>query len=103
DVTLPVSVSNGVPGTGAGNLETTGAHDQYRFTVPAGGQSVFLADQGCPSYMKWTLTNTTTGVVPATGYCYSGNRQIDNLPAGGYVLEWAGTNNASGPYSFNLS
>jgi hypothetical protein len=102
DVTLPVSVSNGVPAAGAGNLETAGAHDQYRFTVPAGGQTVFLADQGCPSYLQWTLTNTTTGLVPATGYCWQGNKQIDNLQAGTYVLEWTGTNNASGPYSFQL-
>ncbi|MCA4135709.1 VWD domain-containing protein, partial [Arthrobacter sp. M4] len=102
DVSLPVSVSDGVPAGGAGNLETAVSHDQYRFTVPAGGQSVFLADQGCPSYMKWTLKNTTTGATPASDYCYNGNKEIDNLPAGQYVLEWAGTNNASGPYSFQL-
>ncbi|MGY3378841.1 hypothetical protein ACVWYS_000798 [Arthrobacter sp. TE12231] len=75
----------------------------HSVTVQAGGQSVFLADQGCPNYLKWTLTNTPTGAVPATGYCYYGNQQINNLPAGQYVLEWTGSNNASGPYSFNLS
>lgn len=60
-----------------------GQRRQYRFTVPAGGQSVFLAmGQTCPTYLQWTLKNATTGATPASGYCFLGNKEIDNLPAG---------------------
>ncbi|GAA2147106.1 hypothetical protein GCM10009825_41240 [Arthrobacter humicola] len=45
---------------------------------PAGGQSALL-----------TMGQTCT--------TYNGNQEINNLPAGQYVLEWSGTNNASGP------
>ncbi|MCA4135728.1 VWD domain-containing protein, partial [Arthrobacter sp. M4] len=83
DVSLPVSVSNGVPGPGEGNLETKGSHDQYRFNLASPG-GVFLDLQNCSTYLRWTVTNTDTGITPAagSGYCYQGDKQIDNLPAG---------------------
>ncbi|MGY3378844.1 hypothetical protein ACVWYS_000801 [Arthrobacter sp. TE12231] len=87
---------------GAANMETVGAHDQYRFTVPAGGQSVLLHLKTCPSYLQWTLKNATTGSTAATGYGFGEDKQINNLPAGAYVLEWVGTNNNSGTYSFDM-
>ena len=34
-VTLPLSASNGVPGSGAGNLENTTTQDIYQFTTSA--------------------------------------------------------------------
>ncbi|MCA4135776.1 hypothetical protein, partial [Arthrobacter sp. M4] len=36
------------------------------------------------------------------GYCYQGDKQIDNLPAGQYTLEFVGTNDVQGTYSFAL-
>jgi hypothetical protein len=35
DVALPLSASDGVPSTGAGNLETTSSEDVYRFATTA--------------------------------------------------------------------
>lgn len=102
DVTLPVSVSNGFPGTGAGNLETEVSSDQYRFTVPAGGQSIFLDNQSWTGAMRWTLTNTTTGTVVDSRYSWDGDKQLNNLTAGQYTLDIAGTQDAKGTYALEL-
>ena len=71
-----------------------GSLTQYRFTVPAGIQSVFRDIQNCSSLIRRTLTNTTTNMVNQSRHCYGGDRQIDNLPAGQYTLEFFGTSDA---------
>ncbi|MCA4135730.1 hypothetical protein [Arthrobacter sp. M4] len=48
------------------------------------------------------ITNTSTGSSPASGYCYKGDKQIDNLPAGQYTLEITGINDTTGTYSLEL-
>ena len=43
----PVSISDGVPAAGAGNLETLAAEDAYRFTVSS-TQSLMISGSGAP-------------------------------------------------------
>src|SRR5258708_3374924 len=41
-IAVGASVSNGVPAAGAGNIEIAGAQDRYTFTIPSGGQRIYL-------------------------------------------------------------
>jgi hypothetical protein len=81
DVSLPLTVSNGVPGPGAGNLETKASQDEYRFTVAA-GQSVYVDALQCPdyAYLLWALVNDAGTTIKAANTC--GDGRVDNLPAG---------------------
>ncbi|WP_188110727.1 hypothetical protein, partial [Aeromicrobium ginsengisoli] len=99
----PAAVSNGVPSAGAGNLETIASKDRYKFTVPSGGQTIFLDNKTCVSqpgmaYSNWKLTGP--GALSITGNC-SSDKQFDNLPAGEYQLEFT-TTQIGGTYSFDL-
>lgn len=51
------TITDGVPGPGAGNLESDGATDVYQFTVNA-PQYVTFDAAGCPPLMRATLRNT---------------------------------------------
>jgi hypothetical protein len=73
--TLPLTVSdgvvNGTPAAGAGRLEAAGAQDVYRFTVPAGMESLAVGRVACPGggYLWWELTEETTGRQVRQGGC----------------------------------
>jgi hypothetical protein len=90
------------PVAGAGTLETKASRDLYTFTVPAGGQSLYLDIQNCPYYGEWNLTSDGTGAQIDTGQCSYGDKQINNLPAGNYTLDFHGTREALGTYSFEV-
>ncbi len=89
-VAVPFKVSDGVPAAGAGKLETKPSRDVYRFSVPTGGQSVYLDVLSCPYWMTWKLTGST-GAQVASYACGSGDKQLA-LAAGDYALEFYGTN-----------
>jgi uncharacterized protein YdeI (BOF family) len=101
DVTLPMSVSDGVPAAGAGNLETKASIDEYRFTAPAGG-SIYIDVQACPgsAFLAWSLL-TATGTQVDSGQC--SDRQIDGLAAGTYHLVITPLAERTGPYRLAVS
>ena len=84
----PASVSNGVPGTGAGNLETTASEDHYEFTTTAVGWARFNFSECSASlgYISWRLVNATTGAteVPTNLGCDPEFR--DGIAAGQHRL-----------------
>ncbi|MBY8872286.1 VWD domain-containing protein [Micromonospora sp. PLK6-60] len=100
DVTLPFSVSNGSPGTGAGNLETPVSVDEYRFTVAA-GQSVFVDVQSCPAtyYLSWQIVAADGRTV---GSYACGDDEVENLPAGTYRLVVTPMFDRTGTYSLSV-
>src|SRR5205814_996063 len=53
------TVTNGVPGSGAGNIETPGAQDIYTFTATP-GEAVFFSELNavdCISPLQWRLVD----------------------------------------------
>ena len=103
--TTPLQVSDGIPGAGAGNIETIASKDIYRFSVPTGGRDVQI-DHGSGPYfgygVKWNLINRADGSVIASGDV-SQDKQIPNLAAGDYQLEHVSAMNRTGPYDLKLS
>jgi len=104
DVTLPTSISNGVPEVGAGDLETTASEDRYVFTTPTAG-NVQLDFSNCASslggHVVWTLVNTDTGATPASGALCS-SRLVSNLAAGSYRLSVSNSGQV-GTYQLGIS
>ncbi|HST48548.1 VWD domain-containing protein [Jatrophihabitans sp.] len=76
-----VTVSDGVPAAGAGNLETKVSQDELRFTLDA-AQALFLDFAGSPTSPGWQLLRADGSSVVST----SGSYRIDALPAGDYRL-----------------
>jgi len=101
DVALPLAVSDGVPGPGAGNLETKASRDEYRFTVAA-GQSLYVDARTCPgfSYLSWTLLNASGASVASASACE--DRRVRNLPAGVYRLVVTPQLEHTGPYTLTV-
>ena len=108
DVTLsttPVSISNGVPEAGAGNIETVASKDVYRFTVPTGGRSVQVDNGTGPYYgwgTLWKLTNRSDGSTLGSGDV-SADKKFTDLPAGDYQLEYTSAESKTGPYNFSVA
>jgi len=103
NLSLPASVSNGNPGTGAGNLETTASEDDYLFSTSAAGALQFDFS-GCSSSLgyavTWTLSNAQTGAsVYSTTAC--GSNLVTGVAAGQYKLAVT-RNGYSGTYSFGI-
>jgi hypothetical protein len=100
-LTAPMTISNGTPAAGAGNLETKASRDNYKFTVTA-GQSVYVDIQSCPSsyYLAWALVNDTTGATVDSGGC--SDRQINSLVAGTYRIVFSVAYERIGAYSARL-
>jgi hypothetical protein len=103
-VSLPASISNGVPASGAGNLETTASEDDYLFTTATTG-TLSLAFSGCPSSLgyavAWKLVNDQSGgTVYSTTACST--KAISALAAGPYRVVVT-RNGYSGTYSLGLS
>jgi uncharacterized protein YdeI (BOF family) len=103
DVALPVSISNGVPAAGAGNLETTSSEDVYRFTTTAAG-GIQIDVSNCAGslgyYVTWSLINEQTGaVLHSTSGCAS--VLVQNVPAASLRLSVTRNGN-SGTYSLGI-
>ncbi|GAA4608998.1 hypothetical protein GCM10023107_89430 [Actinoplanes octamycinicus] len=69
DVSLPISVADGAPAAGAGNLEARSSSDEYRFTLSE-AQEVYIdvttANRGCLDQVVWTLVDDATGAMVET-------------------------------------
>jgi hypothetical protein len=101
-ITIGDTVSDGVPGTGAGRIETPGVKDVYTFSAIAGQKVLFSLLAGGTIALDWRLTDPTGAVV--FGQAFFGN-------AGPYTLGLTGTytltvgsdaRDTTGPYSFRL-
>jgi len=100
----PAQVANGMPSSGAGNLETTASRDIYTFEVPEGGRTVFLDNTACIgitgfAYSHWELRGSG-GLVIKSGSC-SADSNIKDLPEGTYELTIS-TTHTGGTYAFDL-
>ena len=100
----PVTVSAGVPGEGAGNLETKASADEYTFTVPAGGsRTVIDCLSTDSSYATWTLLNSAGPVVRTDTFLSWAGRRFDQvLPAGVYRWRLVPGNEQTGRYSMRF-
>jgi hypothetical protein len=105
NVTLPASISNGVPSAGAGNVETAVSEDVYRFSTPSPG-SVRLAFSTCSSTLgtvAWKLLNATTGATVAANASSCGTTTVPNVPAGSYKVSVMGVSGKTGTYRLAVS
>jgi hypothetical protein len=107
--TIGNTVSNGVPGAGAGNIETPGAEDNYTFSGTA-GQKVFYqsltagSGSNCNFHRTFVAPNGTN-VAGGDGFV-CGNVGPLTLPSTGtYTLRiYGGTNSDQvGTYSFKIT
>jgi len=105
DIVIGDTVADGVPGAGAGNIETPGAHDEYRFDANQGDQVVVDLRGGDSSLAGIRLglyapdeTRLVYEVVRGTG-SYGAT-----LPeTGTYVIRVGSTRDeGTGAYSFQL-
>ena len=95
------SVSDGVPATGAGNIESPGAQDRYTFTVGAGGQRIYLQNvSGCAC--QWSLRSS--GGSYQYGFTQQGMSDVGTtwMAAGTYVLTVSGSGANTGTYAFKV-
>jgi uncharacterized protein YdeI (BOF family) len=104
NVSLPATISNGVPASGAGNLETTASEDDYAFTTSTTG-TLQVAFSSCASslgyYVVWKLVNDSSGsTVYSASSCST--KTISALAAGQYRIIVT-HNGASGTYALSVT
>ena len=94
------TVSDGVPGPGAGNIEVAGAVDRYLFSATAGQVAIFDALAGSTNEVRWSLTAPDGTSLFDSFYV---DQQATLPQTGTYVLAVRGLNfTTSGTYSFQL-
>ncbi len=97
-------ISNGVPGPGAGRIETPGVRDVYTFTASPGQVVYFdLLNQTGTSSIAWVLRDASSTVIFST--CLGcGDPGVRTLNQGGsYTITIGGNNSAqTGTYSFQM-
>ena len=95
-------ISNGVPGTGAGNIETPGVEDVYTFTAQA-GQRVYFDDQASSvsGNVTWRAVDSAgDAVVSFSQFSDSGPYVLSR--GGTYTLTVDGNLDSTGTYRFQL-
>jgi len=97
------TVTNGVPATGAGNLEVPGSHDDYAFTAPANG-IVYFNVLSAFNRLFWSLFAPDGSLVFSQRYMPNNDvGRIQLLAAGTYRLRVYDDDIFTGGYSFKLS
>jgi hypothetical protein len=107
---LGVIVTNGVPGPGAGSIETPGALDVFTFTATTGESLYFDALTGnpCDPKLRWKCVGPTNQVLfdqwfAGTPGCSNGDPGNFTLPTSGtYTVTVYGGTDATGTYAFNV-
>ena len=95
-------ISNGVPGPGAGNIETPGVEDVYTFTAQAGQRVYFDVQASINSgFINWRVVDSAGDVV------FSLDRFSDSGPhvlsrGGTYTLTVDGDGDHTSTYRFQL-
>jgi hypothetical protein len=95
------TVSDGVPGVGAGNIETPGVQDVYTFTAEA-GQVVYLDGLGTSNTLRARLTDSSGTEVAPEWWLDRDNGVVTLEQGGAYTLTAFGALEATGTYSFKL-
>jgi len=87
DIGVVQSISDGVPGPGAGNIELPRAEDHYRFEVTATDQGLFVDPSDCNSRLLFRVRGDD-GTIADEWECGTGRNQhqVDLIP-GPYTLE----------------
>ncbi|CAM2011048.1 Ig-like domain-containing protein [Acanthopleuribacter pedis] len=105
DINLGDTVSDGSPGPGAGNIETPGAFDGYRFSVAAGTRVFFDVQRSNDiSNIDWRLEDETGANLFET--CFGcGDPGTHLLERGGTYTLWVGeaNNDRTGVYQFRIT
>jgi hypothetical protein len=105
EINVGEEISNGAPGSGAGNIESLGAKDIYTFTATA-GQSVYFQVLQLPKnneLMNWKLTDPNGADLFST--CLQcGDPGVVTLDAGGTYTLTVGNDRgaAAGTYAVKL-
>jgi hypothetical protein len=100
------TVTNNVPGSGAGNIEVAGAQDFYTFNATAGQSLSFEAISKSAAFAGWLQWEVKTpgGASLFSNYFTDGGRKT--MPeTGTYTVRvWAGANNPAclGNYAFRI-
>ncbi|MBL8134813.1 MAG: hypothetical protein JNL42_23335, partial [Anaerolineae bacterium] len=94
------TVSNGVPGAGAGNIEVAGAQDAYTFSGAAGESAILDVLSGSLTTFHWTLS-APSGAVLYDGFYV--DQQVTLTENGVHTITVSGfTGTSTGVYSFRL-
>jgi hypothetical protein len=106
DQVFPISVgtlvTNGIPASGAGNLEMPGSYDQYTFNAPT--NAVYFNVLSAPYRLFWTLYAPNGATVFSARYLPNNDIRRLELPMPGmYRLVVYSDVNSTGPYSFSIS
>jgi hypothetical protein len=98
-----VSVSDGVPSAGAGNIETAGAVDEYTFSGVT-GEIARLIDPGATPCctLRWQLFAPDGTTVGSDWFGNSAGQSFTLNETGTYVLVAFGPAAATGTYGFQL-
>jgi len=93
-------VSDGVPASGAGRLESKAAEDDYTLTAPAGSIKLTWSCAGTNGYVSWSLLRADGSTVASNYYCTS--QVVANVPAGDYRLVVKPQYEYTGTYSLTV-
>lgn len=94
------TVSDGVPGPGAGNIEVGGAVDSYSFEAESGDVAIFDVLAGATTTFRWRLESPTGALLFDAAYV---DRSEELTETGTYVLTVYGlTATSTGTYSLRL-
>ena len=99
------TVSNGVPGPGAGNIEVAGASNVYSFSATAGQQVYFDGNPlgGSASGVRWTLRDPSNNVI-FQNFFISSDGGAETLPvAGTYTITTLADLTQTGTYNFRIT
>lgn len=104
-VTIPTTISNGHPSTGAGDLETKASQDVYSFTLADDKPAIYVDQVGCSkaNMLTWELINDVSGyaVTVANGDC--SDQQVRQVAHGSYRLVVTPVGEAHGTYSLRIT
>ncbi|KRA37293.1 hypothetical protein ASD81_00690 [Nocardioides sp. Root614] len=94
DVNFPFTVSAEQPSTGAGNLESRAAQDEYHFSLPEDDTNLMLETPQCLPGIQTLVSKQTGAVVPPDRTGCKG-RVYKALPAGDYLFKVTATGSPS--------
>ncbi|MBL9138502.1 MAG: Ig-like domain-containing protein [Verrucomicrobiales bacterium] len=102
NIAIGDTVSNGVPGAGAGNIETPGVEDVYTFTATPGQVVYFDLLSGGSAAIQWRLVDSTGAQVFQEGFFFDpGTVTLTN--GGNYTLTIGNPkNDYVSTYSFRI-
>ncbi len=101
-ISIDETVSDGVPGPGAGNIERPGAMDIYTLSVRRAA-TVYFDHKNSSCAIRWTAEAPDGSFLFSNQFMCSGHpgvRELDQI--GDYTITVFGNQNATGTYSFKV-